>query len=725
MKLALLTQGISLILALVALASCTSDPNKLKHEYLASGEHFYQQGKYQEAVIQFRNALDIDPRLAAAHLQLGRTYLALKNRDAAYREINESATLDPSNSNVQLELASVLLIRGQLEPAQSLAKKVLASEPGNAGAHKILAEKEALAHDFPQAIQEFQKTIELEPQRIENYQALGATLAATGKYAEAEDAYRRAIQANPKSPQAHISLGEFYFSQKNLPQAESEMREACGLDPQAVPPWVFLARIYMAAGKSADAEKTYADLKTVAPKDPQAYRALGIYYLSSGQREKALAEFRSILSEHPKDNSVKGQLVELLLDLNRVSQASSLNQDILTANQADPQALLAEGRIFFSQGQYEKAKTALSGAIKGLPLSALAYYFLGLSQQATGLPDLAKSSLERALELQPQMALASAALANLTAKDGNSKEALQLADHARQADANLASAYVASAQALMAKGDAKQAEAALLDALRRDPASLTSLSTLVKLYSEEGRAQEALYRISGLIQLNPQNPGLRLLQGLAYLSLKDLDRADSSVRRALTLDPNTPDAYTVLADIHFARGATADAKSDLRAAIAARPRSLLNYMALATQFEKEGNWEEARRLCEKAHEIDPSAPIVADELAFLYLEHGGDVNAAVSLAQVAKQKMPDSPITADTLGWAYYKLGSLDSALVQLRESSAKVPNNPIYHYHLGMAYMAARQLDLARQSLRSALKTDPQFPYAANARAALEQMAR
>jgi len=115
--------------------------------------------------------------------------------------------------------------------------------------------------------------------------------------------------------------------------------------------------------------------------------------------------------------------------------------------------------------------------------------------------------------------------------------------------------------------------------------------------------------------------------------------------------------------------------------------------------------------------------MVADELAFLYLEHGGNVNAAVSLAQVAKQKMPDSAITADALGWAYYKVGSVSSALVQLKESSEKVPGNPIYHYHLGMAYIAAHQFDLARQSLRAALRTDPKFPYAANARAALEQI--
>jgi predicted Zn-dependent protease len=116
---------------------------------------------------------------------------------------------------------------------------------------------------------------------------------------------------------------------------------------------------------------------------------------------------------------------------------------------------------------------------------------------------------------------------------------------------------------------------------------------------------------------------------------------------------------------------------------------------------------------------------VADELAFLYLEHGGDLNFALSLAQMARQKLPDSPVTADTLGWAYYKVGSFGPAVTQLKASSDKMPQNPIYSYHLGMAYVAARQFGSAQRSLRAALQTDPHFPYATSAEAALEQISR
>jgi tetratricopeptide (TPR) repeat protein len=86
--------------------------------------------------------------------------------------------------------------------------------------------------------------------------------------------------------------------------------------------------------------------------------------------------------------------------------------------------------------------------------------------------------------------------------------------------------------------------------------------------------------------------------------------------------------------------------------------------------------------------------------------------------------MPNSPNAADTLGWAYYKLGSPESAVVQLKECAQKNPNNPMYQYHLGMAYMAARQFGLAERFLQKALQDDPNFPDAASARAALDRLA-
>ncbi|MFI5386818.1 MAG: tetratricopeptide repeat protein [Fimbriimonadales bacterium] len=243
--------------------------------------------------------------------------------------------------------------------------------------------------------------------------------------------------------------------------------------------------------------------------------------------------------------------------------------------------------------------------------------------------------------------------------------------------------------------------------------------------ARRGRAQEAVQQISGLTRRYPQSAGLWFLLGVGYLDLKDLEKSEADIRRALALDAKTPGAYTVLAEINFAKGSADKAELNLRAAIKANPRSIVNYVALESLYESENHWDEAMRLSERAHQIDPDSPIVANQLAYLYLEHGGDVNDAVTLARMAKQKMPDSPQAADTLGWAYYKSGAPESAVLPLRESARKVPNNATYQYHLGMAYMAGGHLDSAERCLRQALEDDPKFPDATLARVALGKISK
>jgi len=714
-----------LFLAILLLGSCATDPSKQKLKYLSKGEQYFSQSKYQEAVVEFRNAVQIDPRSTDAHYQLARAYMRLKNPQAAYRELVETVTLAPQNSDAQLQLAALLVTGRQYEQAEAAANKVIAADPKNSKAHTILGAKHAMLGELSTAISEFQKAIELDPKQVEYYDSLGTLYLSAGRPSAAEAVHKNAIQANPKSTQARMTLGKFYFLRHEMAEAEAQIRGAVELEPGAVAPRLFLATIYVAEGRLPDAEKLYAQLKTVAPDDPQAYQALGLFYAAAGQKEKAAAEFQTLLSAKPKDNAVKGHLIESLIDLNRIKDAKTLNEKMLKSNPADPQALLSSGRISIVEAKYQEALAALQKALKSESESASIHYFLGVAQQSLGFFDLAKGSFTDALKLNPQMPEAAVALAAIETRSGDYENALRLAGDAMKASPNQSLPYAAGAQAWLAKGDLPRGEELLEAALSHDPASLPALAMLVSLDVRRGKAPEAVKRISKLVEQYPQIAGLRFLLAVGYFSMKDIEKSEASVRQALILDPKTPDAYTLLASIDVAMGLIEKAKANLRMAIETNPRNVTNYMALGAQYESENNWEEAKKLLERAREIDPESPQVANELAYLYVEHGGDINVSLSLAQMAKQKMPDSLHAADTLGWAYYKLGAHDSAIAQLRECVQKAPNNALFQYHLGMAYTAAGHRDSAVQSLQKALKNDPNFQFAASARATLNDISK
>jgi tetratricopeptide (TPR) repeat protein len=105
------------------------------------------------------------------------------------------------------------------------------------------------------------------------------------------------------------------------------------------------------------------------------------------------------------------------------------------------------------------------------------------------------------------------------------------------------------------------------------------------------------------------------------------------------------------------------------------------------------------------------APIVANNLAFIYAEQGTNLDMALQLATTAKQGLPDNPDVDDTLGWIYYKKDMAKLAIRSLEDSLKRRPDTPEVLYHLGLAYSKAGDQDKAREALERALKLNPQFP--------------
>ena len=126
---------------------------------------------------------------------------------------------------------------------------------------------------------------------------------------------------------------------------------------------------------------------------------------------------------------------------------------------------------------------------------------------------------------------------------------------------------------------------------------------------------------------------------------------------------------------------------------------------------------------QKALQIQHDNPAASNNLAYVMLETGGNVDVAISLAQTARRLMPDSPNAADTLGWAYYQKGLYPTAIDLFKEAVKKNPNNPTVHYHLGLAYQKSDQPSLAKEHLQQVLKLNPNYPEADGVRKALSQI--
>src|SRR5258708_25092032 len=121
------------------LTGCSRDPNVRKQKYFESGTRYAAKGKYREAIIQFRNATEVDGTFAAAHYQLAQSYVKVQDWQHAYLELNRTLELQPDNYQAHVDIANMLIAGGELKMARDHTDLLTQKRPNDPDTHIALA----------------------------------------------------------------------------------------------------------------------------------------------------------------------------------------------------------------------------------------------------------------------------------------------------------------------------------------------------------------------------------------------------------------------------------------------------------------------------------------------------------------------------------------------------------------------------------------------------------
>ena len=145
--------------------------------------------------------------------------------------------------------------------------------------------------------------------------------------------------------------------------------------------------------------------------------------------------------------------------------------------------------------------------------------------------------------------------------------------------------------------------------------------------------------------------------------------AEAALRKAIDLDKNNVDALEKLGKVQVQEGSADKALALYQQSIKDNPREVLSTFFAGELYEAKKDWDQAKAMYQQALSVSPDHPLASNNLAYVILEQGGNVDVAMGMAQTARRGMPDSPNAADTLGWAYYQKGIYQSAISQFQEA--------------------------------------------------------
>lgn len=723
----LMTVGL-IAIALVGclLVGCMQTPEQKYQGLVAQGQDLFQQQQYKKALASWLEASAIkrdDWRLLA---DIGTCYQKAADFSAAARWYSEALKVDAKAVPVWLELAKILMVRGDLEDARAALDEASALAPENA----LLLRLEG--------------DVRLLERRV----------------SEAEAFYRRSLTADSTDPIALIRLAACLAAGSDRLGA---LRLIAGVpsasldEPEVL---INLAQFWRLCEDESQAEKYFLAAVQLRPNDLSLIRQLAEYYFQTANWDRCETYLGQLAAADPDDPAVAKLRLELLLARGQIEEAETLIIRLKQGQAPDLELQLLEGKTQILANRPTAAIGALEAAVKNEPNLAIAHYLLGLAYFQGGHLKLGQRSLMQALSLRKHYSNAELVLAASFYKEGDYPIAAQYLARTCEREPENIQAQALLAAVLYAQGERGKAwerlalvrkfapqsllpvlfeltgaevttapvdalrenERLVADLLARYPESVDVLTRIEHLALDRPALTELLQEhLRQAVRRRTEDPFAAQLLGQLELAQDRKERAQGLFTRAVTLEPLLVSGYRNLLDL------AADNPS-VRTTILERwiknaPQLSEPYIHLAQIWIEQGKSKEALAILEEALKYQPESGLLANNLAWLLLQTGGDLKRVLALAQAAFAKLPEDPAVMDTLALAYFKNNLASRSLWLLSEAIRNKPGDPLLHYHLGMVYQAQGDQDLARTTLQRSLNLGLSMPERLEAEHLLAQL--
>jgi tetratricopeptide (TPR) repeat protein len=660
------TAWLVVLLLTLALVACSSMEEK-RNSFMTSGQELYQKGDYVRAALQFKNALQIDPKFAAAQMWLGKTELKLHHFRQAYGALIQATELQPGLTEAQVLLGGLLLMARQLDKARAKAEIALKQEPQNADALMLSASLDAVDKQPQKALATLATVRRLDPSKVPAY-ILAATIldkekkpeeaaaildqglkanpkdlslyvARAGladsqkKFQEGETFLLKGIEVNPKETRLYIQLVRHYLKAQQMDKAEETLRRVISQEPDNEKPVIMLARFLVRQGKRQEAEKVMQTFVKAHPDNYAARFALVEFYVFLRRPMHAQKELETIIAkdpEGPKGLQAKNQLARLKLSLGQTEAAGKLVAEILKTNPKDMQATQTRGIIALGQKDGLTAVTSFRLFTQDRPQDPEAWLLLARANLLNKEPALAKENAKRALQLKPDYIPARKFLYGMfiQAKDYDGL-INTIKGYLRINDKDVFN-LVALGDAYALKGDYSQSQNTFKKIIDLEPKNPAGYYQLARLAVKTKKLNDALkYANQALKAQADFFPALQLIV-MIHLDQKHPDKALAVVRQAVADNPKNPRLQQLLGELLLVQKQPQAAVAPLEEALKLNPRQVSSLRLLALAYQQMPHPEKAIKELEEKVANPKTSPILALVLATVY-ERQNKFDQAITL----------------------------------------------------------------------------------------------
>lgn len=735
--------AVALLLGVSPWVGAAGDPKaaKLYEDALTR----YEKRDVAGAIIQLKNALQIDRNMLPVHVLLGKALLADSEVVGAEVAFTEALRLGVNRVEVVVPLAQSMMGQGKRQQLLDDPRFATAGLPAGvrmqmslllASVHADLGRpREALkaieearaagptvpdswlaevpvrvrARQFGEAAAAADKALALSPGSAEATYLRGSVAHTQGDLGAAVAAYGKALELQPKHLEALLARAGIAIDQNRVADAKRDIEAARQLQPKEPRALYMGAVLADREGNPSAAKAALADVTGLIDRvpmpfmryQPQLLILAGLSHYGLGSSEKAKPYFEVVQRDQP-GSPVAKLLGQIYLAEKNIDRAISALEGYLRAYPTDAQALSMLAGAHMSQGRHARATQILHDALKVQDKPALRTV-LGLSLMKSGKAGEAYAELESAFARDPGQIQAGAALVGMYLRDKKTRKAVEVAESLVKRQPGQPGLLNLLGSARAQAGDLPKARAALEQAVKQDPAFVDARLNLARLDIQARQPEKALAGLNEILTIDEKHVPTLIEMGLLAESKGQVEEATLRLSKAADhSSPNDLQALFTLLEFHL-RGGRYDAAGEVAKRLDAKaPEDVMVQIANARVALAGKNTELARTHLVKATRLANFDATLQTRIALLQLGAGDAKAAAYSLSKALQGDPGYLPAQA-LLGDAEVRLGEFAAAEARAREIVARHPKQAVGHALLGDVAAARGQSAAAVEAYRRA----------------------
>ncbi|HOU95165.1 MAG TPA: caspase family protein [Bacteroidales bacterium] len=288
---------ISVMLSLLAISVSFGQSGK---KFYKAGNQFMAGMKYDDAIVQFTNAINAEPSNSNYYVARGNAYEMAGKLNEAFADFEKALVFKPKDVKTLISAGRVCNKLGKYDEALNYLNRAKSLDKMN----KTLYPEKVVTllglELYDQALKASDTALIIK-ENAQNYYYRGKIYVKLNNSALAEKELKKAIAKDKNYAEPRIELADLYLRNNRQQEALDQINIVLADNPRNANAYIIRSRIYKTNLDYPNAINDISKTILIDPENPNYYFIRGTYYQEFNQHMNAIADFSKYISLKPDD----------------------------------------------------------------------------------------------------------------------------------------------------------------------------------------------------------------------------------------------------------------------------------------------------------------------------------------------------------------------------------------------------------------------------------------